>query len=437
MAIRYTLPPENAFDKLMNETLPRVLGDKIAANERAADRASTERIQSDILADRKADRDLRIKTADDRYSLQQQQMILEDRDRNTKNRLERNRQDFLEDKANKEDEYNKDISAVSIIEKIPEYGSRVTRANSVLESGAIKSPRAIARLEGVISDSNAVIASRKAEIGTALEIGVISQKAHDSILQNVNLNDEAYNKSYQIIIADAIDKTSQPRKLAYNDYQTINKRIAALSSTGLANAQKIETVQPGSVQAVRDEITALEEQKKTIKKELLDTEETSDGYKYSPNVQRIINKMSSSGEIDESTVGTLSQSELEELEEFMLSRAAGANQESKKTVPPQLDPDAPITGIQIMSQEQPETKQLGFIPSGEFSGKQLNAGRLRQIITKEFNQNRIAESRNLNRVPSEEYTFAADLARQLGFSSAEELNTERGIKALRNYYRNI
>jgi len=169
----------------------------------------------------------------------------------------------------------------------------------------------------------------------------------------------------------------------------------------------------------------------------LDTEETSDGYKYSPNVQRIINKMSSSGAIDESTVGTLSQSELEELEEFMLSRAAGANQESKKTVPPQLDPDAPITGMQIMSQEQPETKQLGFIPSGEFSGKQLNAGRLRQIITKEFNQNRIAESRNLNRVPSEEYTFAADLARQLGFSSAEELNTERGIKALRNYYRNI
>ena len=31
-------------------------------------------------------------------------------------------------------------------------------------------------------------------------------------------------------MADAIDKSSQPRKLAYNDYQTINKRIAALSS---------------------------------------------------------------------------------------------------------------------------------------------------------------------------------------------------------------
>jgi len=43
MAIRYTLPPENAFDKLMNETLPRVLGDKIAANDRKLEREEAAR----------------------------------------------------------------------------------------------------------------------------------------------------------------------------------------------------------------------------------------------------------------------------------------------------------------------------------------------------------------------------------------------------------
>ena len=142
------------------------------------------------------------------------------------------------------------------------------------------------------------------------------------------------------------------------------------------------------------------------------------------------------GEIDETILGTLNTEETEELEQYLLLRKAGAA-EPEKTTAPQYDPNAPIAGMEIISQEQPETKQLGFIPSGEFRGNQLNAGRLRKIITQEFNQNRIAESRGLNRIPSEEYTFATDLARQLGFSSAEELNTERGIKALRNYYRNI
>ena len=421
---------EAPLNKLLGITIPEIINKQL-------DRESREKIQTDLLNERRADRDERKQRADDEFSLRQDQINQQDKDRDRQYNLERKKQSFLETQAEKADRYNLDISAISVIEKTPDYNSRLTKANSVLNSGSIKSPRAVARLEGIISDAKSKVKSREAEISTALEIGIIDQKAYDSMITNVNLNDEAYNKSYQIIMANEIDKASQPRKLAYNDYQTINKQIASLSTTALTNAQKLESVQPGSVKAVQDQILALQEQKKTIKQELFSTEESGSEYKYSPKAQSAINQMTSSGEVDESVIGTLNQSELEELEEFMLSKNAGATVEPKKTTAPQYDPNAPITGMEIMSQGQPETKQLSFIPSGEFRGNQLNAGRLRKIITQEFNQNRIAESRGLNRIPSEEYTFATDLARQLGFSSAEELNTERGIKALRNYYRNI
>ena len=436
MAIRYRLPSENAFDKLMNVTLPAVINRQLAANERQADRESREDIQAQILASKEADRIESARRFDAELGLNQDKINREDRDRDRRDKLELRKLDFNQERAEKEDAYNLDISAISVIEKTPDYNSRLTKANSVLNSGSIKSPRAVARLEGIISDAQSKVKSRESEISTALEIGIIDQKAHDSMMANVNLNDEAYNKSYQIIMANEIDKASQPKKLAYNDYQTINKQIASLSTTALTNAQKLESVQPGSVKAVQDQILALQEQKKTIKQELFSTEESSSEYKYSPNTQRVINQMGIRGEIDETILGTLNTEETEELEQYLLLRKAGAA-EPEKTTAPQYDPNAPIAGMEIISQEQPETKQLGFIPSGEFRGNQLNAGRLRKIITQEFNQNRIAESRGLNRIPSEEYTFATDLARQLGFSSAEELNTERGIKALRNYYRNI
>lgn len=419
MAIRYRLPSENAFDRLMNVTVPEIINKKLAANERQADRES------------------RNKRADDEFSLRQNQIIEQDKDRDRQYKLEREKQTFLETQTEKTDRYNTDISAISVIEKTLDYDSRLAKAGSMLSSGSIKSPRAIARLEGIISDIRSVTGSREAEISTALEIGIIDQKAYDSMIGKINSSDDVYNKSYQIIMANEIDKASQPRKLAYNDYQTINKQIASLSTTALTNAQKLESVQPGSVQAVQDQILALQEQKKTIKQELFSTEESSSEYKYSPNTQKVINQMGLSGEIDETILGTLNTEETEELEQYLLLRKAGGEPKPKPKPLPQYDPNTPITGMQIMPQEQPETKQLGFIPSGEFSGEQLNAGRLRKIITQEFNQNRIAESRGLNRVSSEEYTFATNLAKQLGFSSAEELNSEPGIKALRNYYRSI
>ena len=427
MAIRYRLPSENAFDRLMNVTIPGIINQQLAANERQADRESRETIQTNLLN----------KRADDEFNLRQNQIIKQDKDRYRQYKLEREKQTFLETQTEKTDRYNTDISAISVIEKTLDYDSRLAKAGSMLSSGSIKSPRAIARLEGIISDIRSVTGSREAEISTALEIGIIDQKAYDSMIGKINSSDDVYNKSYQIIMANEIDKASQPRKLAYNDYQTINKQIASLSTTALTNAQKLESVQPGSVKAVQDQILALQEQKKTIKQELFSTEESSSEYKYSPNTQKVINQMGLSGEIDETILGTLNTEETEELEQYLLLRKAGGEPKPKPKPLPQYDPNTPITGMQIMPQEQPETKQLGFIPSGEFSGEQLNAGRLRKIITQEFNQNRIAESRGLNRVSSEEYTFATNLAKQLGFSSAEELNSEPGIKALRKYYRSI
>tara|TARA_R110001592_G_scaffold107625_1_gene301083 strand:+ start:19 stop:1332 length:1314 start_codon:yes stop_codon:yes gene_type:complete len=437
MAIRYRLPSENAFDRLMNVTIPGIINQQLAANERQADRESRETIQTNLLNERQADRESRNKRADDEFSLRQNQIIEQDKDRDRQYKLEREKQTFLETQTEKTDRYNTDISAISVIEKTLDYDSRLAKAGSMLSSGSIKSPRAIARLEGIISDIRSVTGSREAEISTALEIGIIDQKAYDSMIGKINSSDDVYNKSYQIIMANEIDKASQPRKLAYNDYQTINKQIASLSTTALTNAQKLESVQPGSVKAVQDQILALQEQKKTIKQELFSTEESSSEYKYSPNTQKVINQMGLSGEIDETILGTLNTEETEELEQYLLLRKAGGEPKPKPKPLPQYDPNTPITGMQIMPQEQPETKQLGFIPSGEFSGEQLNAGRLRKIITQEFNQNRIAESRGLNRVSSEEYTFATNLAKQLGFSSAEELNSEPGIKALRKYYRSI
>ena len=75
------------------------------------------------------------------------------------------------------------------------------------------------------------------------------------------------------------------------------------------------------------------------------------------------------------------------------------------------------------------------IPSGEFAEQPLTAGRLRKIITSEFNKQRVAEARGIDVAPSQEYQFVTMLARQLGFDSAEDLNSQAGIKALREYYR--
>ena len=46
MAIRYRLPSENAFDRLMNVTIPGIINQQLAANERKADRESREKIQT-------------------------------------------------------------------------------------------------------------------------------------------------------------------------------------------------------------------------------------------------------------------------------------------------------------------------------------------------------------------------------------------------------
>ena len=48
MAIRYRLPSENAFDRLMNVTIPGIINQQLAANERKADRESREKIQTDL-----------------------------------------------------------------------------------------------------------------------------------------------------------------------------------------------------------------------------------------------------------------------------------------------------------------------------------------------------------------------------------------------------
>ena len=81
MAIRYRLPSENAFDRLMNVTIPGIINQQLAANERQADRESRETIQTNLLNERQADRESRNKRADDEFNLRQNQIIEQDKDR--------------------------------------------------------------------------------------------------------------------------------------------------------------------------------------------------------------------------------------------------------------------------------------------------------------------------------------------------------------------
>lgn len=338
---------------------------------------------------------------------------------------------YQKTKDKERETYDNEFRIVDQISNIGSYDRRIERANKLKESGAITDQRVLSNLDAIIESSSGIKKDREIDLQTALESGVIDQKSFDIMQSKTGISDSAYNQSYQTVVANAIDKQSQPRKLAFEELKALNKQITYLSGEGMKQARILEATQPGAVQDVENQISQLQSQKQSMVQMLSAGSPSLGAGEYSPQYQSAINKVFRQEDLSTEDIGTLSAEEIEDLERFMLS-----NRDSTQAPPeeekPQLDFTQPFE-LSVPTPEEAPSKMN--IPSGEFAEQPLTAGRLRKIITSEFNKQRVAEARGIDVAPSQEYQFVTMLARQLGFDSAEDLNSQAGIKALREYYR--
>jgi len=426
---------ESPFNKLLNETVPSLLQSAIARQDRLQ---QLEQSRFDRLNEIERAQENFEQTRQDNLNFQNRQFNQQEDQQRYQRKLDRqNRLDFEEQMVlqNRErvKQENKELDSglINLVNEAGSFTDRIKLANQF--KNEVKDPLSVDTLDAIINKTETAAGFRQSEIKTLLDSGLINENAYNTLLRRSDQSDEAsYQRVYSTIKSQVMQDISQDDELDLINLQEINKRLINLDKE-LNDAVQTDLAANNTEASdlVNQNIKAL-----TIQKDALVEGIKSRKSPYSPTVktdmQSLVRQKIARG--DDFTGEDLRKYTPEQLKE--IDSAIKEILPNATIVP---EPLQSLSNIIIPQNRQTTIKvtapSVTGVPQG-LVGKEITPATLRRLIKikEEFVPNPRAAQQGIFAQTTPKFEFLDVLARQLGFESAEALNTKEGYRALQSYY---
>tara|TARA_X000001382_G_scaffold130851_1_gene127279 strand:- start:2200 stop:3507 length:1308 start_codon:yes stop_codon:yes gene_type:complete len=426
---------ESPFNKLLNETVPSLLQSAIARQDRLQ---QLEQSRFDRLNEIERAQENFEQTRQDNLNFQNRQFNQQEDQQRYQRKLDRqNRLDFEEQmvlqnrERVKQENRELDSRLINLVNEAGSFTDRIKLANQF--KNEVKDPLSVDTLDAIINKTETAAGFRQSEIKTLLDSGLINENAYNTLLRRSDQSDEAsYQRVYSTIKSQVMQDISQDDELDLINLQEINKRLINLDKE-LNDAVQTDLAANNTEASdlVNQNIKAL-----TIQKDALVEEIKSRKSPYSPTVktdmQSVVRQKIARG--DDFTGEDLRKYTPEQLKE--IDSAIKEILPNATIVP---EPLQSLSNIIIPQNRQTTIKvtapSVTGVPQG-LVGKEITPATLRRLIKikEEFVPNPRAAQQGIFAQTTPKFEFLDVLARQLGFESAEALNTKEGYRALQSYY---
>ena len=377
-------------------------------------------------------------TRQDNLNFQNRQLNQQEDQQRYQRRLDRqNRLDFEEQmvlqnrERVKQETRELDSRLINLVNEAGSFTDRINLANQF--KTRVKDPLSVDALDAIINKTETAAGFRQSEIKTLLDSGLINENAYNTLLRNSDQSDEAsYQRVYSTIKSQVMQDISQDDELDLINLQEVNKGLINLRKE--LNDAKQTDLAANNTEAsdlVNQNIEAL-----TIQRDALIEGIKSRKSPYSPtvktNMQSLVRQKIARGE--DFTGEDLKNYTPEQLEEI-----DSAIKEILPNAPIVTEPLQSLSDVIIPQNRQTTIKvtapSVAGVPQG-LVGKQITPATLRRLIKikEEFVPNPRAAQQGIFAQTTPRFEFLDVLARQLGFESAEALNTKEGYRALQSYY---
>ena len=426
---------ESPLNKLLNETIPSLLQNEVARQDRLQ---QIEQARFDRLDEIERNQANFEQTRQDNLNFQNRQLNQQEDQQRYQRRLDRqNRLDFEEQmvlqnrERVKQETRELDSRLINLVNEAGSFTDRINLANQF--KTRVKDPLSVDALDAIINKTETAAGFRQSEIKTLLDSGLINENAYNTLLRNSDQSDEAsYQRVYSTIKSQVMQDISQDDQLDLINLQEVNKGLINLRKE--LNDAKQTDLAANNTEAsdlVNQNIEAL-----TIQRDALIEGIKSRKSPYSPtvktNMQSLVRQKIARGE--DFTGEDLKNYTPEQLEEI-----DSAIKEILPNAPIVTEPLQSLSDVIIPQNRQTTIKvtapSVAGVPQG-LVGKQITPATLRRLIKikEEFVPNPRAAQQGIFAQTTPRFEFLDVLARQLGFESAEALNTKEGYRALQSYY---
>jgi len=426
---------ESPLNKLLNETIPSLLQNEVARQDRLQ---QIEQARFDRLDEIERNQANFEQTRQDNLNFQNRQLNQQEDQQRYQRRLDRqNRLDFEEQmvlqnrERVKQETRELDSRLINLVNEAGSFTDRINLANQF--KTRVKDPLSVDALDAIINKTETAAGFRQSEIKTLLDSGLINENAYNTLLRNSDQSDEAsYQRVYSTIKSQVMQDISQDDELDLINLQEVNKGLINLRKE--LNDAKQTDLAANNTEAsdlVNQNIEAL-----TIQRDALIEGIKSRKSPYSPtvktNMQSLVRQKIARGE--DFTGEDLKNYTPEQLEEI-----DSAIKEILPNAPIVTEPLQSLSDVIIPQNRQTTIKvtapSVAGVPQG-LVGKQITPATLRRLIKikEEFVPNPRAAQQGIFAQTTPRFEFLDVLARQLGFESAEALNTKEGYRALQSYY---
>jgi hypothetical protein len=426
---------ESPLNKLLNETIPSLLQNEVARQDRLQ---QIEQARFDRLDEIERNQANFEQTRQDNLNFQNRQFAQQEDQQRYQRRLDRqNRLDFEEQmvlqnrERVKQETRELDNRLINIVNEADSFTDKKRLANQFKTK--VKDPISVDALDAIINKSNTAAGFRQSEIKTLLDTGLINENAYNILLKSSDQSDEAsYQRVYNRITSQVMQDISQDDELDLVSLQQINKQLINLDKE--LNDAKQTDLAANNTEAsdlVNKNIKAL-----TIQRDALIEGIKSRKSPYSPTVRSKVQsmfrqKIASGEDFTAEEITEMTPQELDELDSVI--------KEQMPNVSTVTEPVQSLSDVIIPQNRQTTIKvtapSVAGVPQG-LVGKEITPAILRRLIKikEDFVPNPRAAQRGIFAQTTPRFEFLDVLARQLGFESAEALNTREGYRALQNYY---
>tara|TARA_A100001011_G_scaffold329627_1_gene355009 strand:+ start:779 stop:2086 length:1308 start_codon:yes stop_codon:yes gene_type:complete len=426
---------ESPLNKLLNETIPSLLQNEVARQDRLQQREQARFDRLDEIERNQANFE---QTRQDNLNFQNRQFNQQEDQQRYQRRLDRqNRLDFEEQmvlqnrERVKQETRELDSRLINIVNESDSFTDKKRLANQF--KTRVKDPISVDALDAIIDKSNTAAGFRQSEIKTLLDTGLINENAYNILLRSSDQSDEAsYQRVYNRITSQVMQDISQDDELDLVSLEQVNKQLINLDKE-LNDAKQTDLAanNTDASDLVNQNIEAL-----TIQRDALIEGIKSRKSPYSPTtrtkIQSLIGQKIARGE-------DITGEELRDMTPEELSEVEAAIKEKIPGVSTVSEPLQSLSDIIIPQNRQTTIKvtapSVAGVPQG-LVGKQITPATLRRLIKikEEFVPNPRAAQQGIFAQTTPRFEFLDVLARQLGFESAEALNTKEGYRALQSYY---
>jgi hypothetical protein len=428
---------ESPLNKLLGETVPNFLNQELNRQEAIRqfnlgreDRLAKARQEQLNIEQNRKDKAANESKQDTR--IDKQLKYQRERDQVSDRRYDDNlkRQIGIEELA---EQRLQDSKLINIVNSKESYDEKISLASKLLEAGRVKEQSSIEELESIINSSKISKKYRLDQLDILRDSDVINEKGFNTLVNSALRNNESvYQRDYKNITDSAMVDLNQEDKIDLINLEENNKRIANAESE-LNEAFKLDIASNNTEASdrIKDILTQLNVQKTALIGKIKDRKSPFSATMQSKMASRVREKIASGDDFTEKELSEMTMAELAEIESQVKLQANVSSFTS----------ETPTDLSQIMAPQGFQTTIKFTTPSvqgvpNELVGKQITPTILKKLIkTKEdFTPNPRSAMAGIFSETAPKFEFLDVLARELGFESAEALNTREGYRALQQYY---